>query len=287
MRIERLGDITCSLGEGPVWDEQEQALYFVDILGRKIHRYDYASQKFDSWTTQSTVGSLALRQHGGALVAFGDGFGFFDFKSGDVTPLGNPAADIPGAAWSDGKVDPRGRFLAGTISLDLKGMIGGLYSVEHGRIFEVATGFGITNGPCWSPDGKTFYYADCIPREIYAYDYDLETGTVSNRRVFANTHALGGIPDGATVDAAGRLWSAICEAGKIACWRPDGTLERIIPMPTKNVSSVMFGGPNLDRMFVTSIDGPCIGFEADAAGGQLFVIDGLGVTGRPEPRYRG
>jgi len=287
MKIQRIGDITCELGEGPVWDAEEQALYFVDILGKKIGRYDYAADAFATWSTKATVGSLALRKEGGAIVAFGDGFGLFDFGSGDVTMLGDPEAHLPSTVWSDGKVDPRGRFLAGTVAIDQKSMICGLYSVDQGRITKLDDGFGITNGPCWSPDGRTFYYADCVPCDIYAYDYDIETGAIANRRVFANTRHLGGIPDGATVDTEGRLWSAICMAGKIACWLPDGTLDRVIEVPPKFVSSVMFGGPKLDRLFVTSIYGPTLGFEADVVGGQLFVIDGLGATGLPEPRYAG
>ena len=287
MQITRVGDITCKLGEGPVWDPREQALYFVDVMGRQIVRYRLSEDAFDHFDMPGVVGSLGLREGGGAIVAMTGGVALFDFESGAVTPLGDPEAELPLTQWNDGKVDPRGRFLTGTVATDMKSMICGLYSVDRGVITQLDNGFGITNGPCWSPDGEIFYFADSIPQNIYAYDYDLDTGAVSNRRVFANTAELGGIPDGATVDTQGRLWSAICSAGKIACWRPDGTLERVIDVPPKLVSSVMFGGPDLDRLFVTSIDGASLGFPSDETGGQLFVIDGLDARGVPEPRYQG
>jgi len=288
MRIQRIGSVTTKLGEGPVWDDEEQALYFVDVLGRKIHRYDHAGDSFQSFETPALVGSIALRNDGGGVIAaFGDGIGLYDLATGAVEPLGDPEAGNPLTQWNDGKADAHGRFLAGTVATDKESMVCGLYSVEAGRITQLDSGFGITNGPCWSPDSKTFYYADSVPCDIYAYDYDLSTGAISNRRVFANTRALGGIPDGATVDSEGRLWSAICGAGKIACWRPDGVLERTIDVPPYLVSSVMFGGPDLDRLFFTSITGSSLGFADDETGGQLFVVDGLGAVGLPEHRYRG
>jgi len=287
MKISRVGDVTCKLGEGPVWDPQDQALYFVDVMGSKIHRYAPATETFDVYQTPGIVGSLGLRREGGAVVAMAGGIALFDFATGGLTAIGDPEADRPLTQWNDGKVDPQGRFITGTVATDMKSMICGLYSVERGLITLLDDGFGITNGPCWSPDGSIFYVADSVPQNIYAYDYDLDSGSVGGRRVFANTAELGGIPDGATVDTEGRLWSAICSAGKIACWLPDGRLDRVIEVPPTLVSSVMFGGPDLDRLFVTSIDGASLGFPSDETGGQLFVIDGLDAKGVAEPRYAG
>ena len=290
MEITQVGELQLKLGEGPVWDVAEQALYFTDMLDRRIWRLDPATGATRSWRFDAPVGSFALREGGGAIVALGNGVFLFDFETGALQALGDPEAADPATQLNDGKADPAGRFLCGSVATDFKGTDCGLYSVERGAIRKLDGGFGLTNGPCWSPDGKTFYFADSRPMEIYAYDYDVATGGVSNRRLFASTAALGGIPDGATTDADGRVYSAICNGGVIACWEPDGRLVRTIEAPSKLVSSVMFGGPELDRLYVTSIDARQLPFltdpPEDPAGGRLFVIDGLGARGWPERRYR-
>jgi sugar lactone lactonase YvrE len=125
-----------------------------------------------------------------------------------------------------------------------------------------------------------------LPYRIYAYDYDIDTGEVANRRLFADTRSLGGIPDGATVDVDGLMWMAICEGAKVVAYRPDGTIERTIDMPVKLPASVMFGGPKLEDLYVTSIDPRLLGREPDG-GGDLFRISGLGARGIPELRYAG
>ncbi|MEY4377336.1 MAG: hypothetical protein RJB26_1886, partial [Pseudomonadota bacterium] len=137
-------------------------------------------------------------------------------------------------------------------------------------------------------DNRTFYFADSVPKNIYAYDYDPDTGSASNRRVFANTAQFGGIPDGATVDADGLVYSAICEGGVIAVYRPDGKVERTLEMPVKLPGSVMFGGPNLDLLFVTTLDPAFLGRnDGGEHAGHTFVIEGLGARGLPEARHVG
>ncbi len=147
----------------------------------------------------------------------------------------------------------------------------------------------VSNGPCWSPDGKTFYFTDSWSGEISAYDYDLATGDISNKRTFAKMTEAGGGFDGATVDAEGGVWSAHVYVGKIARYLPDGTVERVIEMPVKKVTSCMFGGPDLDILYVTSMAKPPLPrFPSDGVQrGALFAIHGLGLTGLPEPRIRG
>lgn len=292
MNIDRVGNIRCKLGEGPVWDVQEQALYFVDTLAGEIWRYAPASGQFKSWKTPGLLGSMALREQGGAIVALGHGFHFFDFSTGAATLIGNP--QTPGAAtqFNDGKTDRHGRFFAGTVHTRISEPVAALYRVDPDHtIHDVDADIVLSNGPCWSPSGETFYFADSIRQVIYAYDYDAKVGAVANRRVFANTAALGGIPDGATVDRDGRVWSAICNAGKIVCFRPDGVIETIIETPPPLISSVMFGGANLDELYCTSIDPAQMpeefGCDPEAAGGELFVITGLGVVGLSEKRFAG
>lgn len=291
MRIHRLATEQCLVGEGPLWDVQEQALYFVDIVGRKLHRYDPATGRTRSWTMAKVIGSMALRQGGGAIVAFPDGVYGFDFETGEATPLARPDGLDPRIQFNDGKVDQRGRFIVGTTDSKVSEPLGSVYSLgtDH-QLCVIDTGIVISNGPCWSRDGGTFYFADSRRFAVYAYDYDLATGRTSNRREWANTRELGGFPDGMTVDAEGRVWCAICEGGKVVAWNANGSLEHRIDLPVRLTSSVMFGGPNLDQLYVTSIDPtalPFLNLPTDPDAGKTFVIEGLGVRGLPEPRYGG
>lgn len=283
----------CLVGEGPVWDVQEQSLYFVDIAGRQVHCHEPASGKSRSWDVPGVIGSMALREQGGAIVALADGIYTLDLGSGATQLLARPEGLDPQIQFNDGKVDRRGRFVVGTTDSKAKAPLGCVYvlDTDHG-LTVIDTEITISNGPCWSPDNRTFYFSDSLRNAIYAYDYDIATGRASNRRDFANTQALGGIPDGATVDTEGRMWMAICNGRKVVAFRPDGSIERIIETPVNLPASVMFGGPGLDQLFVTSIDplalkGLGIIKPPEEGGGMTFVIEGLDAQGLPEPRYAG
>lgn len=287
MKITRLPLPRCSVGEGPVWDEVEQALYYIDILEKRVFRWDPATGDHRGWDVPAMIGSLALRERGGAIVALPDGIHALDFDSGEVNPFvlldPNPATQL-----ADGKVDRAGRFLFGTSHRQAKEPIGGFYSLgSDDHIVQLDDGVILGNGPCFSPDNRTLYHADSMRQTIYAYDYDLATGTASNRRVFFDTTGYGPIPDGATIDADGDMWVAICEGGVVLRLSPAGGVKQVIEMPTKLPASCMFFGPDLDRLFVPSIDPSFLGREPDEADGWCYVIDGLGVRGLPEPRYRG
>jgi sugar lactone lactonase YvrE len=271
------------VGEGPLWDAQEQALYFVDLFGQLLFRHDPNSGTFKQWKMPQPIAAATLTASGGMLVALADGFYAFDRASTALTPRARPTL-ATGTQFNDGKVDRQGRFLAGSMERTMKVASGALFRLDGQQTREVDTGFVIANGPCWSPDGRTFYCSDSIPHLIYAYDYDTTTGAASNRRVFANTQSLGGIPDGATVDARGRMWMAICGGGKIVAFAPDGSVDQLVEMPTQWVSSVMFGGRELDRLYVTSLDPTAVGFPPDEQAGYLYVIEGLEAKGLPEVR---
>ncbi|MET0545934.1 MAG: SMP-30/gluconolactonase/LRE family protein [Caulobacterales bacterium] len=288
MKIEKLNAPRSVVGEGPLWDQTEQALFFVDLIGKKLLRFDPETGDSRLWEMPDVIGSLALRAKGGALVALKNGVHALDFDGGRIEPFALLPKLDPSVQFNDGKVDRRGRFIVGTMDTAMKDKIGALYSLSPDSALQpLDDGYCITNGPCWSPDNRVLYAADTLPHEIYQYDYDPETGAAANRRIFAKTHALGGLPDGATVDADGLYWTAICEGGAVAAFRPDGKLERKIEMPVKLPTSVMFGGPNLDRLFVTSLDPSVFGRPSAPEDGCLFVIDGLGARGLPEPRFAG
>ncbi len=288
MEITRLDLPRCKVGEGPVWDVAEQALYYIDILERKVFRWHPATGEHRAWDVPDMIGSMALREQGGAIVALVNGIHVLDFASGEVAPLALMEPPDPAIQLADGKVDRAGRFVFGTSHRQAKEPLGGLYSLGlDEKITRLDREIILGNGPCFSPDNRTLYHADSMRQTVYAYDYDLETGAVSNRRVFFDTTAYGPIPDGATIDAAGDMWLAFCEGGVVLRLSPAGEVKQVIEMPTKLPASCMFFGPNLDRLFVPSIDPSFLGREPAEADGWCYVIDGLGVRGLPEPRYRG
>lgn len=288
VKIEKIGNVKNKLGEGPVWDVKEQALYWLDGSAATIYRLEPKTKAIKEWKTPKPVGSFAIRENGGAVCAMTDGFYMLDFNSGAVTPVKDGIVAKAGTTFNDGKTDARGRFIAGTLDSNFKEPIGSVYSLDSSlKVSVLETSIGCTNGPCFSPDNKTFYLADSVSRIISAYDYDLATGKVSNKRQFAESKGLGGVPDGATVDAEGNLWSAMAGGSKVVCFKPDGSIARTLEFPVPIVTSVMFGGPNLDVMYVTSIGEKILGMEPGADGGALFEVTGVGAKGKPEPRFAG
>jgi sugar lactone lactonase YvrE len=287
MQIRRLDVPQCSVGEGPVWDVPTQKLYWIDILEKAVFRLDPATGTTLRWSVPNIIGSMAIAQDGNAIVALANGVHTLDFATGDCRMLATSPDLNEQVQLADGKVDRRGRFIVGSSDRGMKEARGRLYTLDPGAtaLRVIDTDIFLANGPCWSPDDRTFYHADSIRKLIYAYDYDIERGTVSNRRPFASTADLGGIPDGATVDAQGHVWSAICEGAKLVRFRPDGSIERTIDMPVNLPGSVMFGGAGLDLLYVPTLSPAFLGRPAAPLDGSLFVIEDLGIRGLPEPRF--
>ncbi len=277
------------LGEGPLWDPRDQVLYWVDSNGCRIRRLDPKTGEVVNWLVAEQIGSMALREAGGAVIALKSGFHFFDFESGTVTPIVNPEPGEDRTRFNDGKVDRQGRFLTG--SMDMPGLNdsrGSLYRLDTDlSISKLRENIGVSNGPCFSPDGGTFYFADSPRRMIWAYDYDVATGEVSNMRTFIDLEPLDAFPDGATVDSEGCLWSALVTKGQVGRFSPEGALMHTVDVPADHPSSVMFGGPDLDVLFVTSIWEWRQVKTENPADGCLYAIHGLEVTGLPEPRFAG
>ena len=291
MRIEVLVDVKTILGEGPLWDIEEQRLYWIDSFGMNVFRATADGREIRAWDVPQKIGSMALRKSGGAVVSLARGFHFLDFRTGDVELIVDPEPGRTNNRLNDGKVDRRGRFIAGSMDTMEEGPNGALYRLDPDlSLHKLDDKIIVSNGPCWSPDSKTFYFADTWSGEIWQYDYDLATGSVANRRTFAKVdRSRGGAADGSTVDAEGCLWNALVYDGRLVRYRPDGSVDRIIEMPVKKVTSVMFGGPALDILYVTSMAKPPLPrFPGDGVQrGSLFAIYDLGIRGVPEPRFAG
>jgi L-arabinonolactonase len=291
MRIEVLVDVKTILGEGPLWDVEEQRLYWIDSFGMNVFRATPDGREIRAWDVPQKIGSMALRKSGGAVVSLARGFHFLDFRTGDVELIVDPEPGRTNNRLNDGKVDRRGRFIAGSMDTMEEGPSGALYRLDPDlSLHKLDDKIIVSNGPCWSPDSKTFYFADTWSGEIWKYDYNLATGSVANRRTFAKVdRSRGGAADGSTVDAEGCLWNALVYDGRLVRYRPDGSVDRIIEMPVKKVTSVMFGGPALDILYVTSMAKPPLPrFPGDGVQrGSLFAIYDLGIRGVPEPRFAG
>ena len=290
-------DISCvvdsrsAVGEGAVWDAREQRLWWVDIPNSAIYRFDPETGDNEDWDFGEPVGCLAVRERGGLVVAAKSGFSLFDPVSEKREAIADPEADKPANRFNDGGTDRQGRFWAGTMKDGGEPeRAGAFYRLDPD--LSVHPGFdGIytTNGLAFSPDGRTMYFSDSNVgvRTIWACDYDTDTGTPSNRRVFFDTREVAGRPDGGTVDADGCYWMAGVSGWQLVRITPQGAVDRVIEMPVERPSKPMFGGKNLDILFVTSIaNGLTPGTEQPQAGG-LFAVTGLGVQGLPETRFAG
>jgi L-arabinonolactonase len=277
------------LGEAPVWCPREQALYWVDIEGCKLQRFHPASGRIDRWTTPERLCSFALREKGGLVAAFASGLAFYEPEAGTVEWIARPEASQPRNRMNDGKCDRSGRFFVGSMDDKLKEHLGALYRLDPDlSLHRLDGGIGISNSLAWSPDEKSFYFADTMSQEIYVYDYDRASGDIGNRRIFATTLNQPGTPDGSSIDAEGYLWNAQWDGWRLTRYAPDGRIDRIVELPVSRPSSCMFGGPDLRTLYVTTAI-----FDLSAAGrarqpwaGSLLAVD-VGVAGLPEPRFGG
>ena len=280
------------LGEGPFWDAATQALWWVDIVGRRVQRLD-ESGEVRAWATPGFPSAAVPCASGGLVVATPDGIHRLDLGSGLTTPFARPDPN-PANRSNECRVDPQGRLWLGTMAnnladdgspVPLGGVSGGLFRVEpDGRSTAVLGDIGIANTLVWSPDGATLYFADSLKRVIWAFPFEARTGELGERRVFVAPDAAPGEPDGSAMDADGYLWNARWGAGVVARFAPDGRLDRVVELPASQPSCPAFGGEDLRTLYVTSarqgLDAPG---EAD---GALFVLE-PGVAGLPTPRFAG
>jgi sugar lactone lactonase YvrE len=244
------------VGESPIWSVAEQALYWVDILGCRFHRYHPQSGTRDTYSIDASVGALGLRASGGPVLATGRGLALYDLSTRTIDWLSQALFDPGKMRFNDGKVDSRGRFWAGTMGLeaaDRQLLQGNLYRLDpDASVHLMDTGYTLINGIGWSPDDTRMYVVDSEQRAIYLYDFDAEMGAIAQRRLFLDTSREPGVPDGLTVDVEGAIWVAYWNGWRIVRYDASGKRLAQIDLPVQCPTSCTFGGHNLEELYITS-----------------------------------
>lgn len=283
--IQPIGQRVSKWGEGPIW--WNNTLLYVDIEGHALVQLNPLSGEERTWDVGERIGTVVPCLDGNYLYAGDTGIVHFNPKTGEKKPIADPEAALRGTnRFNDGKCDPVGRFWAGTISLTKAPGTANLYCLDTDRsLLLKIPGVTNSNGICWSSDAATLYYIDTPTRQIRAYDYDPGTGNISAGRVVIDTaaHGYDSSPDGMTIDAAGKIWVAFCHGACVVRFDPaQGSVLQQIDLPCLETTACAFGGPELDRLFVTT---GIHKTEEEPDAGKILVIDGLGIKGVPANAY--
>lgn len=290
-----MNEMTCvwpaeaTLGEGPLWVGREDAVYWVDIVKRHVHRLGLGDGTRQTWSLAEAVTSLAVRRQGGFVGTTRHGFAAIDLEQGAIDPIVTVEAHLPGNRFNDGKVDDYGRYWAGTMDDAGVKATGSLYCLDTNLTANNLDGnYIISNGPAFNVDGDILYHTDTVRRVIYAFDFSLQ-GELSNKRTFVQLHdEAEGKPDGMTVDSEGCIWLCHFGGARLTRFSPEGAVLQVVPMPVPNVTSCTFAGPRLDTLFITTarlnMSEQAIA-DKPLAGG-LFSFK-PGVIGLPTPLFAG
>ena len=288
-----LWDAAATLGEGTCWSPRTRALWWVDILDRRLYRYDSTNGARAQWQFDEEISAVAERAHApGLIVTLRRGYALFDPDTPGAVPhyLHQPPEEPAGNRFNDGKCDRAGRFWGGTMDGACKARTGALYRYDaDGRCVRHDVGFAVTNGPTWSRDERTMYFNDTVSGRIHAFDFDAASGALSNQREWLRFARSDGVPDGMTTDAAGRLWIAHWGGACISCHDPlSGAELGRIELPTSHITNCAFGGADLRTLFITSArsDLSAEQLAAQPQAGGLFAIE-VGEPGVPASLFGG
>jgi xylono-1,5-lactonase len=271
------------LGEGLLWSERENAVYWVDILRPALHRLSLADESVTSWPMPGKIGWVVERRdRPGFIAGMQSGFCELTLDPVRVVPRVSPEPQYPGNRMNDAAVDGRGWIWAGTMDCDARLETGSLYCLDANfNVTRRDTGYIVTNGPGFTPAQDFVYHNDTARGIVYRFAVTPD-GVLHDKEKFLTFSPEAGLPDGMTVDAEGCVWIAHWGGARVSRFKPDGTLERTIPLPAAQITNCVFAGAGLDRMFVTSA---AVGHrEAEPLSGALFEVDAGGIRGLP-PRY--
>jgi sugar lactone lactonase YvrE len=280
--------VAATCGESPLWSVREQALYWTDNLGGRIHRLEPESGREESIVLDQNVMAIGLRKGAGLVLALAKQLAFYE-PGGELEPIMDVEQDQPRNRFNDAKVDRRGRFWAGTMNdVAWDEPSGSLYRLDPGlELSRVQGAVVCANGLGWSPDNRTFYFCESFRYAIFAHDFDPDAGVLTARRVFATVdQSSGGFPDGLTVDAEGGVWSVQHGVGRVVRYAPDGEVTHEIEMPVPQPTSCIFGGPELDVLYVTTSrqNMTPAQLERYPLSGSVFALR-PGPSGLPEPLF--
>ena len=270
-----------------MWNPHEGSIYWLDIVEKHVQRFHPPTGKHEIFELDRRITALAFRESGGLVTATDRGFAFWDLETGEFEPISDPEPNLGTNRLNDAAVDPQGRFWAGTMNEQAAEQPdGSLYRMDADlSVHKMDSGFTVSNGTGWSPDGRIMYFTDSLRRCVFAYDYDVASGSIENRRVFAEFPEEGGAPDGLTVDSEGFVWSALWPGWRVARLDPDGKEERDVKLPQPVASSCCFGGENLDELYITSA-GSDEDRKEHPGTGDLFRAH-VGIVGQVEPKFAG
>jgi len=274
----------AELGEGPIWSARENALYWVDVLGRRAHRLALNHPTVSTWMLPEMISWLIERQgHPGFIAGLESGFVELTLDPFLIRPIGDPEPHLQHSRMNDAKVDAEGRIWAGTMDLDGAVPVGALYRFDRDHVWhKMDAGYLVSNGPTFSVDGRFLYHTDSYRHIVYRFELRAD-GTLANKTRFIEFEQSWGFPDGMTTDAQDYLWIAHYGGGRITRFDPAGNVDREVKLPASQITSCVFAGPQLDRMFVTSA---ACGVPGEALAGSVFEID-PGVRGVVQKPFAG
>lgn len=279
----------AKIGEGPSWDQATSTLLWVDILGCSVHRFNPTSGSNSTVSFAQQVGAVVPRSKGGLLLAVEDGFWVAD-DDGEPEQLALVEKGDPTTRMNDGKCDRRGRFWAGTMAHDAREKAGSLYRLDpDGSVDLSVSDVTISNGLGWSPDDTTMYYVDSVTHRIDVFDYDIDTGQATSRRLGFEVEEQFGLPDGIAVDGDGCIWIAFYQGWAVRRFTPEGNLDRTVSLPVANVTSCAFGGTDFGDLYITTASNGLddADIERQPLAGSLFVHTPGDVNGLPETSFAG
>lgn len=288
--VEHYLSVQNELGETPIWVPEEEALYWVDIGRHMIFRMNVKTNEYETFKPQMPVRGLRRRGSGGWLMITDAGLAFWDRSSNTCEFIVDPYSDQPDLQFNDGAIDRQGRLLVGSFnSVQPDAPDGSLYRLDMNRtLHKLDQNLVLSNGIAVSPDGETVYVSEMRANKITAYDYNIDSGIVGNRRVFVAIPEDAGKPDGLTVDSQGFVWAAHWGGWRVTRYDPAGKLEREVRIPAENVTCIGFGGNNLDELFITTawyeLSEPQR--NAQPLAGDLFRLQ-TDIKGIPEQEFPG